>query len=81
MQQRSGAASLDDSPAAVLYERYATTVFTYLRRRLPSREDAEDVLLEVFLAAFERNTGLAEHERSAWLLKDDALFAVVSRYT
>ena len=69
MQQRSGAASLDDSPAAVLYERYATTVFTYLRRRLPTREDAEDVLLEVFLAAFERNSlsGLAEHERSAWL--------------
>jgi RNA polymerase sigma factor (sigma-70 family) len=69
MQQRSGAASLEDSPAAALYERYATTVLTYLRRRLPSREDAEDLMLDVFLAAFERNSlsGLAEKERSAWL--------------
>jgi RNA polymerase sigma factor (sigma-70 family) len=69
MERRPGPASLEDSPAAALYERYATTVLTYLRRRLPSREDAEDLLLEVFLAAFERNSlmGLAEEERSAWL--------------
>ncbi|HLW03904.1 MAG TPA: sigma-70 family RNA polymerase sigma factor [Ktedonobacterales bacterium] len=69
MQQRSGAASLDESPAAGLYERYARTVLTYLRRRLPSREDAEDAMLEVFLAAFERDSlsALSEQERSAWL--------------
>ena len=41
MERRSGPASLEDSPAAALYERYAATVFAYLRRRLPSREDAE----------------------------------------
>ncbi len=69
MERRPGPARLEVSPAAALYERYATTVLTYLRRRLPSREDAEDMLLEVFLAAFERNSliGLAEEERSAWL--------------
>lgn len=69
MQRQSGAASVDDSPAAALYERYALTVLTYLRRRLPSREDAEDMMLEVFLAAFERDglSTLTEKERSAWL--------------
>ncbi len=69
MQQQSGAASVDDSPAAALYERYANMVLMYLRRRLPSREEAEDLLLEVFLAAFERDglSALTEKERSAWL--------------
>jgi len=69
MQERPRPARPDESPAALLYERYASTVFTYLRRRLPSREDAEDLLLEVFLAAFERNNliGLAEEEQVAWL--------------
>ncbi len=69
MHRRSGPASVDDSPAAALYERYATTVFAYLRRRLPSREDAEDMLLDVFLAAFEQDSliALSERERSAWL--------------
>lgn len=69
MQQRPRPARSDDSQGAALYERYASTVFTYLRRRLPSREDAEDVMLEVFLAAFERSSlvGLAEEEQGAWL--------------
>jgi RNA polymerase sigma-70 factor (ECF subfamily) len=64
-----GPASLEDLPAAMLYERYAMTIMGYLRRRLPSREDAEDLLMEVFMAAFERNSlvGLSEDERAAWL--------------
>ena len=53
MQQPACASPVDESPAA-LYQRYAATVFTYLRHRVPSREDAEDLLLEVFLAAFEQ---------------------------
>ena len=64
-----GPAKVEESPAAALYERYATTILAYLRRRLSSREDAEDLLLEVFLAAFEHNSliGLADEECAAWL--------------
>lgn len=67
MQQ--SACTVDDSPAA-LYQRYAASVFTYLRRRAPAREDAEDLLLEVFLAAFEQQAALLalpEDARLAWL--------------
>ena len=69
MQQPACTSPVDDSPAA-LYQRYAATVFTYLRRRAPSREDAEDLLLEVFLAACEQQAALLalpEDARLAWL--------------
>src|SRR5215831_2090339 len=69
MQGQPGQARLDGPAAAALYERYATTVFTYLRRRVPTPEEAEDLLLEVFLAAFEYHRLLTfpEAEQSAWL--------------
>jgi len=69
MPRRFNQTSLDGPAAAALYERYATAIFTYLRRRVSTQEDAEDLLLEVFLAAFERNSllTLTEGERSAWL--------------
>ena len=69
IKRSPGPLKVEESPAAALYERYARTVFPYLRRRLPSREDAEDLLLEVFLAAFEHNSliGLADEECAAWL--------------
>ncbi len=53
MRQSPGWPSLDDSPAADLYRRYAPVIFSYLRLHVPSYEDAEDLLVEVFLAAFE----------------------------
>jgi RNA polymerase sigma factor (sigma-70 family) len=62
-------ARMDDSFAAELYQTYAPMVFTYLRRHAPTREDAEDLLLEVFMAAFEHGglSALPERERPAWL--------------
>jgi RNA polymerase sigma-70 factor (ECF subfamily) len=44
-------------------------IFGYLRRQTPAREDAEDLLLEVFLAACERVglEKLPEGEQVAWL--------------
>jgi len=42
-----------DPPIARLYELHATAIFAYLRRQTPSREDAEDILVEVFAAAVE----------------------------
>jgi len=39
--------------AAELYQRYAPGLFAYLRQQTHSREDAEDVLVDIFLAALE----------------------------
>jgi RNA polymerase sigma-70 factor (ECF subfamily) len=54
---------------AVLYERYGQAIFGYLRLRAHSTEDAEDLLLEVFLAALEHDNlvTLAAGEQLAWL--------------
>lgn len=53
-----------------LYESYAPVVLTYLLRQLSSREEAEDILLEVFTLAFEKQSTLRQDERSAraWIL-------------
>ena len=60
----------DDSPAAALYRQHGPLIFAWLLKQARSWEDAEDLLLEVFLAAFERNRLLAvpEKKRLAWLL-------------
>ncbi len=67
LQSRAG--TLDRSPAAALYQEHAPTIFAYLRGRLSAREDAEDLLLEVFLAALEdqRLATLPPNEQLAWL--------------
>lgn len=67
-QQRSHTISAD-APIAVLYQRYAPMLLAYVRRHIASPEDAEDVLLEVFLAAIERDAlaGLSEETQLAWL--------------
>ena len=58
-----------DSPVARLYELHATAIFAYLRRQTSSREDAEDILVEVFVAAVEWSAfeKLGEKEQVAWL--------------
>jgi RNA polymerase sigma-70 factor (ECF subfamily) len=50
-----------------LYERYARALLSYLRHRLPSLADAEDVLAEVFLAAVRAST-LGESVGAGWLM-------------
>ena len=54
---------------AELYERYWLMMLTDVLQHVPSREDAEDVLLEVFLAALESETllSLGEKQQVAWL--------------
>lgn len=56
-------------PTAKLYQSYAPAILAYIRQRTPSREDAEDVLVEIFLAALENDTltGMGEKEQQAWL--------------
>ncbi|QBD75080.1 sigma-70 family RNA polymerase sigma factor [Ktedonosporobacter rubrisoli] len=58
-----------DTVTDVLYQRYAATIFTYVRQHIASREDAEDILVETFLAALEapKFEQLAEKEQVAWL--------------
>lgn len=57
------------APIATLYQRYAQSIFAYLRTHMSSREDAEDILLEVFLAALENGyfVTLPEQKQLAWL--------------
>src|SRR5712692_1342615 len=57
------------SSVARLYELHAATIFAYLRRQTSSREDAEDILVEVFAAAVEASTfeRLGEKEQVVWL--------------
>ncbi len=52
-----------------LYECYGQVIFGYLRLHMRSLEDAEDLLLEVFLAALEHDnlTALSPGEQLAWL--------------
>ena len=54
---------------AALYQQYASTLLAYLLHRVPSEEDAEDILVEVFLAALENKqfAGLPEKAQLAWL--------------
>ncbi len=57
-----------DSPIAVLYQRHAYTLLSFIRQHVPTPEDAEDVLLEVFLAAFQADiVNLPKNEQLAWL--------------
>jgi|SRR5258707_2983976 RNA polymerase sigma factor (sigma-70 family) len=62
-------ADLPGNPDATLYDRYSFTIFSYIRLHIPSREDAEDLTVEVFAAALERDNllGLSEQEQLAWL--------------
>lgn len=64
-----GSATLGQSHIANLYQRYAPELLQYIRRHVPSQEDAEDVLLEVFIAALEKPdlSAMSEQEQLAWL--------------
>ncbi len=59
----------DKSSQASLYERYGRVIFGYLRLHISALEDAEDLLLEVFLAALEHDNlvTLSPEEQLAWL--------------
>src|SRR5260370_6142155 len=69
MQHFPHPSGLEDTPIGRLYQRYWHALFTVIRQSISSREDAEDILLEVFLAAVESNTlpGMSEMHQEAWL--------------
>jgi RNA polymerase sigma-70 factor (ECF subfamily) len=59
----------DSTDDAALYDRYGQAIFAYIRLHTSSREDAEDLTLEVFTAALEHDNlaGSAPGEQLAWL--------------
>lgn len=52
-----------------LFERHAETLFAFLRRHTPLREDAEDILVETFTVALAeaKFAHLCEAEQTSWL--------------
>ncbi len=71
----------DDSLIAALYQAHAHRLLAYARRHTATREDAEDIVLEVFVAALESNVLLlrSEGEQSAWLWR--VLYNKVADYS
>lgn len=69
MQSEKPIAQSNHALAAHLYQRYASALLLFLCRRIPNREDAEDVLLEVFQAAIESDVllKLDASKHHAWL--------------
>lgn len=71
MEHREGrsTSALDDPFIVRLYQQYALSLMTYVRRHVPAREDAEDIVLEVFLAALKQRELelLSEEKQLAWL--------------
>lgn len=69
MQQQQGERKQLCSSDSTLYDRYAGSIFAYARLHTTSREDAEDITLEVFLKALEHDNlpGLAEKQQFVWL--------------
>ena len=80
MQQLNTDAGQDDVQIT-LYHRYASTILTYLCQQVASRQDAEDLLAEVFMAAHTHAalTTLSEERQLAWLRRV-ARNKVIDRY-
>lgn len=79
--QQLDAGEAQDGAEETLYQRFAPTLFTYLYQQVTSLQDAEDLLLEVFLAALrtDKLIGLSDDQQLAWLRRV-ARNKVVDRY-
>ncbi len=57
------------SKEAELYQQYAPALFAYLLRNVSSREDAEDLLLDIFTAALEKlaSAAIDEQRFPSWI--------------
>jgi len=72
---------MQQQPDASLYDRFAVTIFTYILSQVQNEQDAEDLLLEVFLAALsnESLSRLPVQGQLAWLRRV-ARNKVIDRY-
>src|SRR5258708_4477706 len=75
------AAEAQNSQSNTLYHRFAATIFAYLSQQVVNVQDAEDLLLEVFIAAFkyEMLVDLPAERQLAWLRRV-ARNKVIDRY-
>lgn len=79
--QKLNAEGAQDNPGNILYLRFASTIFTYLSQHAANLQDAEDLLLEVFIAAFKYEilADLPAERQLAWLYRV-ARNKVIDRY-
>src|SRR5258708_39416452 len=79
--QRMDEGTTRDEGNRTLYDRFTLTIFTSICQHVSNKPDAEDLLLEVFLAAFnnEALSSLPAERQLAWLLRV-ARNKVVDRY-
>jgi len=61
--------ALEEQELALLYRKHAPGLLTYARMHITSVEDAEDMVVEVFMAALEnaKFAALSEKEKQLWL--------------
>jgi len=69
MMQANRLMTQAEQEMALLYRKYAPGLLTYVRMRITSEEDAEDLVVEVFLAAIEnaKVAVLSEKAKQLWL--------------
>jgi RNA polymerase sigma factor (sigma-70 family) len=60
---------VDDELYAEIYRRYAPALFAYVYQRISAREDAEDIVLDVFLSLLQdrKFPTFEEKKQEAWL--------------
>lgn len=69
MRQNDTVTAPGNLSIAALYDRHAYNILNYIARYIASREDVQDLVLDVFLAAMENQAWLpwSEGEQLAWL--------------
>jgi RNA polymerase sigma factor (sigma-70 family) len=69
--QRMDEETTRDEGNRTLYDRFTLTIFTYICQQVSNTQDAEDLLVEVFLAAFNNEAlcSLPAERQLAWLLR------------
>lgn len=69
MKQAQGEVTADVSSIELLYDRYAHIILNYISRYITSREDVDDMVLDVFLAVMEKPVWMtwSDGEQLAWL--------------
>lgn len=70
----------EPSQEEAVYQRYAPQIFAYLLRNIPSHQDAEDLLLEVFQVVLEQLPTLENRPRLAAYLQAVAHNKMVDYY-
>jgi RNA polymerase sigma factor (sigma-70 family) len=76
-----GEETIRDEDNRTLYERFALPIYTYICEHISDKQDAEDLVVEVFLAAFNNNDlySLPAKRQLAWL-KRVTMNKLIDRY-